>query len=61
MKQCPFCGSDNLKQPERNILVLWVECLNCGAQGPIYNVHYGANQQFEISEALAIDLWDERK
>lgn len=60
MKPCPFCGTLNLQRPLRNSLVLWVSCNGCGAEGPIYNVPYATTQQFEISEAIAIGLWNER-
>jgi hypothetical protein len=61
MKDCPFCGSKNLKRPERNSCILWVGCLDCKAEGPIYSIPYASTQQFEILECFAIDLWDERK
>jgi hypothetical protein len=60
VKNCPFCNSNNLKRPERNSLVLWVECVDCFTQGPMYSVPFPNNTQFEINEAIAIDLWDKR-
>lgn len=61
IKPCPFCGSENLKLPERQSQVLWVECFDCESNGPLYQIPYATKQQFEISESLAIDLWNSRK
>lgn len=38
LKPCPFCGSVDLSaDPEDMLLLTWVSCNNCGAQGPSYN------------------------
>lgn len=61
MKPCPFCGNNILKPPERRV-VTWVECLNCGACGPLMARRYPEDigVQFDAIESQAIDLWDNR-
>lgn len=37
LKECPFCGSENVSREEYNIVGPgnnWVECHKCDAQGP---------------------------
>jgi hypothetical protein len=49
LKPCPFCGSDNLAEESTGCAEIagvcyqscWIECLNCGAEGPCVEVHDG--------------------
>lgn len=58
---CPFCGADDdflsigMRPTLRyNVLCTWIECMNCGAQGP---VNYADP---ENSENCAEFTWNER-
>lgn len=48
LKQCPFCGTFNTIIHTEH-LGTWIECLNCGAQGP-----------FTHGDTNAIKAWNTR-
>lgn len=44
-RPCPFCGSENIELS--GCRKFWMECLQCGGEGPIHN-----------SQQEAIDAWN---
>jgi len=57
LKNCPFCGSDNVDQVMSD--TAFVRCQDCGARGPQCG-DGGAHTDF-IDRLRAIDLWNNRK
>lgn len=54
LKQCPFCGTFNvIIHTER--LGAWIECLNCGAQGPFT---YGDMNAVKAWNTRGVEAWD---
>lgn len=54
MKKCPFCDSDDLvchRDELFNKNVSYINCNNCGAQGPT---------TFFNNKKTAVELWDNR-
>ncbi len=73
LKPCPFCSSYNLEKEATGALEIkgstfqscWIECLNCGAEGPIveitdstYPEDYKENT-FNDYQSV-IDAWNKR-
>jgi len=59
---CPFCGSSDLDfGATSDDSECWVECENCGTQGPYATVGCGDEDEDEVDlEADAVALWNER-
>lgn len=49
MKNCPFCGSENVRLEEWDSQLYTINCDDCGASGP-----------FSSDEEIAEELWNTR-
>lgn len=57
LKNCPFCGSDNLKVVYEN--TAYVTCLSCDCKGPEHGE--GGPHTDYIDRECAIESWNIRK
>lgn len=56
LKSCPFCGAFNAIIHTES-LGTWIECLNCGAQGPFV---YGDTNATKAWNTRAVETYDAR-
>lgn len=73
LKPCPFCGSENLAEEASGSLEIygstfqsaWIECLDCGCEGPRLEITDSTNpedfKENTVSDYQAVrDNWNKR-
>jgi hypothetical protein len=50
LRECPFCGSENLEVCNTHTPSFWVACLDCGSQA--HGQHYPGNYQRALESAV---------
>jgi hypothetical protein len=55
LKNCPFCGSSNLKD-----CYVYIKCLNCLAEGPASNNKLNDDHADYMDHEHAVKLWNSR-